>query len=305
MPMTAQTGSELPSARRILQALAAALLALGAATAGATDTYTPSTRQLTIPALTIGAATYTNVVVTVDSIVTLPSGSSPNGSVDTYDPGSGLLSVQSVLVGGTSYYNAVITVAGLVSIGSVSGADTFDGTYLKSPSIAVGGAHFANVTLTASEANVVRVNQGLPTAALDQYDPGTGHLTIAAIQVGGAVYTNVVVAASLGDIVAVGPAVSLAQVQKDIFNPYCAGCHNTGGPPPNLQSASTSGVTSINVASGEQPSIPYVKPGDPNGSYLVQKLLGLDSISGRQMPAGGPYLSPAQIEEVNSWILGL
>ena len=293
------------SARHSWLGLAAVLLALTATVADATDTFDPAAQQLTIPVLKVGNATFANVVVVVRDIASPPTGSSPNGSADTYDPASGLLTVQSVQVGGNTYYNAVVAVASLVSIGSVSGADTFNGTYLNIPSVSVGGRTYVNVTVTASEANVISVSQGLPTSAVDQYDPGSGRLTIAAIQVGSAVYTNVVLAASLSDIVAVGPAVSLAQVQKDIFLPYCSDCHNPGGPPPNFASAAVSGSTSINVPSAEQPAVPYVKPGDPNGSYIIQKILGLDSIAGRQMPAGGPYLSPSQVEEVNSWILGL
>ena len=298
-----RTESAQPQCR--VRGPAALMLVLCAVTASAADTYAPSTRQLTIPVLSIGAATFSNVVVTVGNIVAGPAGSAPNGSGDSYDPSKGLLTVQAVQVGGQTYFNAVVTVSGLVSIGSVAGADSFNGTYLTIPAVQVGAQRYANVTLAAAVANVVSVGNGLPQAALDQYDPGTGHLTVAAIQVGSTVYTNVVLTATLSDVVAAGPAVSITQVQNDIFTPLCSDCHNPGGPVPNLSTASASASTSVNVPSDEQPSIPFVKPRDPNGSYLFQKLTGADSISGRQMPKGGPYLTQAQLDEIGAWIMGL
>lgn len=303
--MAATTDSRISAARRSFQGLAATTLVLTAMGAGATDSYVPSGQQLTIPALRIGSATYSNVIVIVHDIVTPPSGSSPNGSVDTYDPASGLLTVQSVKVGGNTYYNAVVTVASLVSIGSVTGADTFNGTYLNIPSVAVGAAHYSNVTLTASTSNVLGVGQGLPRSTQDQYDAGSGQLTIAAVQVGSRVYTNVVVSASLSDVVAAGPAASIAQVQHDIFTPYCASCHSPGQEYPDLSSASASVASTVNVVSGEAAPVLEVAPGDPNNSFLIQKLTDGPNLVGHQMPKGGPYLSQAQIEEVSSWILSL
>jgi hypothetical protein len=42
----------------------------------------------------------------------------------------------------------------------------------------------------------------------------------------------------------------------------------------------------VNVATGEQPNLKYVVPGDPAHSYLVQKLMGSAGISGARMPPG-------------------
>jgi mono/diheme cytochrome c family protein len=58
----------------------------------------------------------------------------------------------------------------------------------------------------------------------------------------------------------------------------------------------------VGVPSIEQPAVERVKPGDPDASYIVLKLEGAASISGARMPFGGPYLSAAQIAQVESWI---
>ena len=46
----------------------------------------------------------------------------------------------------------------------------------------------------------------------------------------------------------------------------------------------------------------FIAPGDPTNSYVIQKLEGVSTISGVRMPAGGPYLSQATINQVAAWI---
>lgn len=148
--------------------------------------------HLSIPSLTIGNATYSDVVVTVGTRVSGPTGTTPNGTKDSYDPLTNQLTIPTVLLGSTTYYNVIITVGSLVSIGSVAGADQYNGTYLTIPSVQVLGAgKFTNAVITVG--SVVDIAGGMPAAAQDVYDPVTKRLTIAAIQYGGAVYTNVTV----------------------------------------------------------------------------------------------------------------
>jgi hypothetical protein len=79
----------LSSLRHHAQSLTAALLFLvGAAAAYGADSYNPANKQLTIPTIAIGSATYSNMVVTVGKIISGPTGTSPNGSLDSYDPGT-------------------------------------------------------------------------------------------------------------------------------------------------------------------------------------------------------------------------
>lgn len=179
------------SLRQNKRSLGAALLLIFCATAtyGA-DTYDPLSRQLSIPSVAVGSASYTNMVLTVLNIVSGPVGTFPYGSQDTYDPVTNNLTVPSVLVGSTHYFNVVVAVAALNSIGSVSGADSFDGTYLTIPAVQVqGGTTYKNVGITVG--NVVGVAGGMPDATQDVYNPANRILTVPAVQYAGKVYTNV------------------------------------------------------------------------------------------------------------------
>ncbi len=183
--------------------LAACLLLICAQAAFGADTYNTATKQLTMAAVSIGSATYENMVVTVGRIVSGPAGTTPNASVDSYNPADGQLSVPSVKVGGTSYFNVIVTVAGLVSIGSVTGVDTFNGTDLTIAFIELPALR-SDVVLAVTLGNVVRVAGGMPTSAFDSYDIQTGELSIAAVEVNGRVYTNVTITAGGGNLVSKG-----------------------------------------------------------------------------------------------------
>ena len=59
----------------------------------------------------------------------------------------------------------------------------------------------------------------------------------------------------------------------------------------------------INLASRGKPSAVRVVPGDPDASYLVQKLEGAAGIAGRRMPfSGAPFLTDGQILILRRWI---
>jgi uncharacterized repeat protein (TIGR03803 family) len=215
----------LTSVRHHAQSLAAALLILSCATAAyGEDTYSRSTRQLTIPRVAISSAIYTNMVVTVGGIVSGPKGSAANGIVDSYEPGNNQLTVQSVNVEGTTYYNVVVTVEGLVSIGSVIGADSYNGTDLEISHIQLGGTTYDGVALAESIGNVVSIAGGMPTFVPDTYDALSNQLAIPAVQVGGRVYTNVVLTA--GKVASVAGVYSA--VQESIVHSF-SGQHGTAG----------------------------------------------------------------------------
>ncbi len=58
----------------------------------------------------------------------------------------------------------------------------------------------------------------------------------------------------------------------------------------------------MGVNADEVPALLRVNPGEPDDSYLVQKIEGAPGIVGSQMPLGGPALSDQQIVLVRSWI---
>ena len=97
--------------------LASILLFITVAHAWGVDTYNPENGQLTIPTVVVGPNTYTNVVVTLGTIVSIGTGA-PNGFIDTYNLTTGQLSIPSVIVGSTTYSNVVITIGSVVTTGA-------------------------------------------------------------------------------------------------------------------------------------------------------------------------------------------
>jgi hypothetical protein len=114
-----------------------------------------------------------------------------------------------------------------------------------------------------------------------------------------------------------GPSSNLqptfSSIQSEIFDKAgangsqaCTACHTNVGRTPagnlNLVAGSSYGSL-VSVASGQAPSLLYVKPGDPDNSYLVHKLEGAPGIVGKQMPRNGPpYLTSGEILVIRRWI---
>ena len=84
---------------------------------------------------------------------------------------------------------------------------------------------------------------------------------------------------------------TLSEVQSQVFDASCTGCHSGSSPSQglNLSEGAAYGNT-VNVPSTEVPSLNLVEPGDADNSYLMQKLEGTAQ-SGVRMPYGGPYLN--------------
>jgi hypothetical protein len=109
-----------------------------------------------------------------------------------------------------------------------------------------------------------------------------------------------------GEPVAPGPPANsdFQEIQSTIFTPICTACHVGANAPQGLRlDAANSYALLVNVASSESPGTMRVNPGNPDASYLVQKIEGTAAV-GVRMPANGPpYLSQAQIDLVRRWIL--
>lgn len=92
------------------------------------------------------------------------------------------------------------------------------------------------------------------------------------------------------------------QVQTQVLTPNCTGCHVGANAPVGLRlDAANSFAMLVNVASVQVPTLLRVKPGDPDNSYLVQKIDGRATVGGR-MPLGRAALPQASIDLVRSWI---
>lgn len=113
-----------------------------------------------------------------------------------------------------------------------------------------------------------------------------------------------------GDFVATftiaGIQPTLQSIQDNVFTPLCSSCHT--GPTSailpsglDLTSLSMSYLGLVNTPSLEVGSLDRVEPGNPNASYLVQKIEGTAAV-GVRMPATGVPLDAAAIAAIRQWI---
>ncbi len=93
------------------------------------------------------------------------------------------------------------------------------------------------------------------------------------------------------------------EIQDTIFTPICTQCHVGANAPQGLRlDAANSYAMLVNVASAESPGTLRVSPGNPDASYIVQKIEGIAAV-GVRMPANGPpYLPQDRIDLVKRWI---
>jgi hypothetical protein len=102
-----------------------------------------------------------------------------------------------------------------------------------------------------------------------------------------------------------GIQTTLQSIQDDVFTPTCSGCHDGGSSSlpgsMDLTSAGASFTSLVGVTSVEDANFERVTPGDPDNSYLIQKLEGTAS-QGVQMPAFGTPLDQATIDMIRQWI---
>jgi len=106
---------------------------------------------------------------------------------------------------------------------------------------------------------------------------------------------------------------TFAAIQSNIFaatdssgRTPCMQCHTSVGrnPSGNFDLNPTGAYEQlVNAPSRGKPGALRVIPGDPDNSYLVQKIEGAAGIAGRRMPINGPpYLTDGQIRIIRRWI---
>ena len=97
-------------------------------------------------------------------------------------------------------------------------------------------------------------------------------------------------------------AANFTSIQSHVFTPICSVCHAGGAAPQGLRlDAGNSYALLVGVSSSEVPTVKRVEPGQPDNSYLIQKLEGHAAV-GARMPFGGPYLDDASIAIIRQWI---
>jgi polyvinyl alcohol dehydrogenase (cytochrome) len=100
-------------------------------------------------------------------------------------------------------------------------------------------------------------------------------------------------------------------IQATVIGPRCAGCHGGSGGLSGLEGCVTGHSVMVGVPSSQLPSMKRVEPGDPDRSWLVQKLDGTQNqfdaqcvggFCGSAMPPGAVLLTPEEREAIRAWI---
>lgn len=97
---------------------------------------------------------------------------------------------------------------------------------------------------------------------------------------------------------------TLASIQANIFSTSCAvsGCHGGAGAQQGMRldpGFAFGNLVCVHVP--RDPSRVRVIPGDPDDSFIIQKLEGTQTL-GDRMPDGGPYLPQSTIDVIREWI---
>ena len=106
---------------------------------------------------------------------------------------------------------------------------------------------------------------------------------------------------------------TFSSIQREIFNTTdssgraaCIQCHNAQGAQFAARLNLSEGVSYaalVGTPSTNKAGAVRVIAGDPDNSYLIQKLEGSAAIVGQRMPrTGGPYLTAGQILVIREWI---
>jgi len=142
------------------------------------------------------------------------------------------------------------------------------------------------------------------------YDPATGNLRydadgsgpVAPVRFGRLTTAPAVTNQDFTVVDLVVTAVDYGDEIQPIFSSRCTECHSGGGAPHGLRlDAANSYDSLVDIASDEVPSLRLVDPGDPDSSYLVDKVEGTQAVGGR-MPLGRTPLTTAQIDLIRRWI---
>jgi mono/diheme cytochrome c family protein len=95
-----------------------------------------------------------------------------------------------------------------------------------------------------------------------------------------------------------------AKVQA-IMEDACTSCHDAGGDQSDPGSLDLTNVGALVGRKAVGKDKPLVDPGNPEGSYLLDKMIPGKEIDGVLMPLGGDPLPPEQIQTIEGWIAAL
>ena len=102
-------------------------------------------------------------------------------------------------------------------------------------------------------------------------------------------------------------SVSLARDVQPIFDAKCTNCHaeNAFAVRSGIPLLLTEGLSHeemVNVPSAVDDSLTFVVPGDPDASYLIEKMASDAPTRGTRMPLFGAPLTDDELETIRVWI---
>ena len=96
---------------------------------------------------------------------------------------------------------------------------------------------------------------------------------------------------------------TFSNIQQNVLSAVCIECHAGSTAPEGMRLDPQNAFSNlVGVPSVERPDLLRVKPGDPDNSYIIQKLEGAPGIVGGQMPLDRPPLSQETINAIRAWI---
>lgn len=93
---------------------------------------------------------------------------------------------------------------------------------------------------------------------------------------------------------------------REVFDEYCTGCHAEGGSLDDASEFPLEGDLSLLIgrAANESDKM-LIAPGDPDGSYLMDKVLGRPDIKDEMMPLGDDPLPAEKLQALRDWIAAM
>jgi hypothetical protein len=95
----------------------------------------------------------------------------------------------------------------------------------------------------------------------------------------------------------------LSTIESEIFARNCtfSSCHGATSPNEGMSLVAPTHATLVGVASSEAPDLVRIAPGEPDASYLLQKITSAAPRDGVRMPPDQP-LPSNKIEAIRAWI---
>ncbi|MEM9798856.1 MAG: hypothetical protein AAGA20_00935 [Planctomycetota bacterium] len=116
--------------------------------------------------------------------------------------------------------------------------------------------------------------------------------------------TNMNLVEATSNVPTIPEVVSLTTDIQPILDASCTSCHSGGAPSGGLVlTAGATHAATVGVTSAQVGALQLVNAGNPDASYLVDKIEGTQTF-GSQMPPTGAPLTPLQRWLVRGWISG-